>query len=153
MFDIFTRRRLLIFLCAVLFVSLSILFFGRLIPSYSKLKVPNVKEKIEESECYLSEPADSIILCQKCTSYERQLYSKACSPTGYKEVVLCSKSNIQAARSCPIPIYVQTQRFWTFEGIVLIIGILAIFTVQSRQKTLDKQMVEKIKRQIGENDE
>jgi capsular polysaccharide biosynthesis protein len=154
MVDILTRRRLIIFLFAVLFVILSLLFFGRIIPSYSKYSSKiKTEDQQEINECYLTEPADVLTLCQKCTSYERRVKSKACLPTGYKETVLCSKSNIQTVRSCQVPISIQRQNFWLFEGCTLVIGILAIFTVQSRQKTLDKQMVEKIKRQIGENDE
>jgi hypothetical protein len=153
MFEIITRRRAIIFLFAALFVILSILFFGRIIPSYSNYSSKKIEDKQEISECYLTEPVDVLSLCQKCTSYERRLKSNICLPTGYKETVLCSKSNIQTVRSCQIPIYIQRQHFWFFEGFILVLGILAIASVQSRQKTLDKQMVEKIKRQIGENDE
>lgn len=153
MVDIITRRRLIVFLFAVLFVILSILFFSRIIPSYSKYPSIETEDTKEINQCYLTEPVDIITLCEKCTSYERRVKSKACAPSGYKETVLCSKSNIQTIRSCPVPIFIQRQHFWLFEGFTFIIGLLAIFTVQSRQKTLDKQMVEKIKRQIGENDE
>jgi len=154
MLEIITRRRLIVFLFAALFVILSILFFGRIIPSYSNYSSSiKTEDKQEINECYLSEPVDVLSLCEKCTSYERRLKSNACLPTGYKEIVLCSKSNIQTVRSCQIPIYIQRQHFWLFEGFILVLGILAIASVQSRQKTLDKQMVEKIKRQIGENDE
>jgi len=153
MFEIITRRRAIIFLFAALFVILSILFFGRIIPSYSNYSSKKIEDKQEISECYLTEPIDVLSLCQKCTSYERRLKSNICLSTGYKETVLCSKSNIQTVRSCQIPIYIQRQHFWFFEGFIFVLGILAIASVQSRQKTLDKQMVEKIKRQIGENDE
>jgi hypothetical protein len=153
MFDIITRRRLIIFLFAILFVILSILFVGRIIPSYSTYSSIKTEDKQEINQCYLTESVDILTLCQKCTSYERRVQANACLPTGYKEIVLCSKSNIQTVRSCQIPIHIQRQHFWLFEGCTLVLGILAIVSVQSRQKFLDKQMVEKIKRQIGENDE
>jgi hypothetical protein len=153
MLDIITRRRLFVFLLAVLFVILSLLFFNRIIPSYSKYPLKKLEDTQEISDCYLNESVDVLTLCQKCTSYERRSQSNACLPTGYKELVLCSKSNIQTVRSCQIPISIQRQHFWLFEGFVLVLGILAIASVQSRQKILDKQMVEKIKRQIGESDE
>jgi hypothetical protein len=153
MLEILTRRRIIVFLFAVLFVILSLLFFGRLIPSYSNYPSVKPDDKQEISDCHLTEPIDILTFCQKCTSYERRLNPNACSPTDYKESVLCSKSNIHTSRSCQIPISVQRQHFWLFEGFTLILGILAIASVQSRQKTLDKQMVEKIKRQIGESDE
>lgn len=153
MADLITRRRILFFLVAVSFVTLSVFFFGRIIPSYSNYPLTPSEDKLETNDCYLTEPADVLTLCQKCTPYERRTYAKVCSSTGYKELVLCSKSNIQTTRSCPIPIAVQRKQFWLFEGLTLIIGVIAIASVQSRQKSLDKQMAEKIKRQIGESDE
>jgi hypothetical protein len=153
MLEILTRRRIIVFLSAVSFVILSLLFFSRIIPSYSKYPPINPEDQQETSDCYLTEPVDVLTFCQKCTSYERRLNPNACSLTGYKESVLCSKSNLHTARSCRIPISVQRQHFWLFEGLTLILGMLAIANVQSRQKTLDKQMAEKIKRQIGESDE
>jgi hypothetical protein len=163
MFDFITRRRLIVGVFAVLFVIVSIIFItqlhstlmGRVVPSYYQFSVSNTSTNNEQptSTCYLSEPVDVITLCQKCTSYERRSKSAGCSPTGYRETVLCSKSNIKTARSCQIPIYVQRKHFWFFEGFVFILGLFSIASVQSRQKTLDKQMSEKIKRQIGEADE
>jgi hypothetical protein len=153
MFDIITRRRIIVFISASFFVIISLLFFGRIIPSYSANSSFKTEETQQISECYLTEPTDVLTLCQKCTSYERRLKANVCSPTGYKEIVLCSKSNIKTARSCQIPIYVQRKHFWFFEGFVFILGLFSIASVQSRQKTLDKQMSEKIKRQIGEADE
>ncbi|CAF3243686.1 unnamed protein product [Rotaria socialis] len=153
MFDSFTRRRLLFFLFAILFVILSILFFARIVPSYSKHSSMKNSDEQLTSECYLSEPVDVLTLCQKCTLYERRSKAKACLPTGYKELILCSKSNIKTIRSCPMPIHVQRQNFWLFESVMFIFALFAMANVNFRQKTLDKQMIERIKRQIGENDE
>lgn len=153
MADLITRRRIIFFLFAAAFVTLSVFFFGRIIPFYSKYPPHQSEEKLQTNDCYLTEPADTLTLCQKCTPYERRTYGKACSATGYKELVLCSKSNIQTVRSCLVPLAVQRKHFWLFESVTFILGILAIASVQSRQKNLDKQMAEKIKRQIGESDE
>ncbi|CAF1400951.1 unnamed protein product [Rotaria sordida] len=124
-----------------------------MISSSSKYSSMKMDDKQQISECYLTEPIDILILCQKCTSYERRSKANGCVPTGYKEIVLCSKSNIKTARSCQIPIHVQRNHFWLFETFMFILGLFAIVNVHLRQKILDKQMVEKIKRQIGENDE
>ena len=153
MADLITRRRILFLFCAALFVTLSVFFLGRIVPSYSKYLPTSTEEKLETNDCYLTEPTDVLTLCQKCTPYERRTYAKVCSTTGYKELVLCSKSNIQTTRSCPMPMAVQRKHFWLFEGLTLIVGLVAIASVQSRQKSLDKQMAEKIKRQIGESDQ
>lgn len=153
MFDIFTRRRLLFFLLAVCFVTISIFFFARIAPSYSQY--PSIqKEEVQTiNECYLTEPVEIITLCEKCTAYERRSKPKVCLPTGFKEVVLCSKSNVKTIRSCQIPIHVQRKTFWLFEGVMLLVALFAVVNVHFRQKTLDKQMIDRIRRQIGEDDE
>ena len=153
MFDFVTRRRLTIIVLALLFVILSILFLHRIRPSSRQYVSPDKKDTSQVSNCHETEPSDVITLCQKCTSYERRFQAEACSRTGYKEVVLCSTSNIQTARSCRIPTYVRTQQFWYFEGFVFLVALIAVASVQSRQKALEKQLVEKIRRQIGESDE
>ncbi|CAF3828721.1 unnamed protein product [Adineta steineri] len=151
--DLITRRRLLVFLFAIFFVILSVLFFGRAIPSYSRRTPLKLEEEQQVSECYLTESIDVIGICEKCTSYQRRSKANGCLPTGYRELVLCTKSNIKTNRSCQMPVYIQKQHFWLFEVMMIIVGLVAIFSAQSRQKILDKQMVEKIKKQIGESDE
>ena len=163
MFDFITRRRLIFGLLAFLLVTLSILFLARshsavirrVVPSYYPLSSSNISiEKDQQtSTCHLTESVQIVTACQKCTSYERRSQAAGCSPSGYKELVRCTKSNIQTYRSCPIPMQIQKQHFWLFEGMIFLIGLMAMAYVQSRQKTLDKQMVEKIRRQIGESDE
>lgn len=153
MLDFVTRRRLTILLLALFFVIVSILFLHRIKPSNRQYTSPDKEGTSQISNCHETEPSDVITLCQKCTSYERRFQAEACSRTGYKEVVLCSTSNIQTARSCRIPTHVRTQQFWYFEGFVLLVALLAVASVQSRQKALEKQLVEKIRRQIGESDE
>lgn len=163
MFEFVTRRRLIVCLIPFLFITVFILFvfhsqssvISRAVKAYYAVPLANVS--LDEGEqdtntCYLTEPIEIIELCQKCTPYERRSKAIVCSPTDYKELVMCQKSNIKISRSCPIPAHIQKQKFWIFEGIVLVISLLAIASVNSRQKTLDKQMVDKIRRQIGESD-
>ncbi|CAF3722766.1 unnamed protein product [Rotaria sordida] len=150
MFDFITRRRLIFGLVALFFVTISVLFIahlqstvlGRVVTSYYSISSSNISTDKEQqiSTCYLTEPIDIITYCQKCTSFERRSKAIGCLPTGYREFIVCSKSNIKTLRSCPIPIHIQKQNFWLFEGIILSIGLLSIASVQSRQKTLDKQM-------------
>jgi len=163
MFDFMTRRRLIFCLVALLFVTISILFIAHLnstairhvMPSYYPFSSSNISTDKEQqtSTCYLTEPVNIETLCQKCTSYERRSKAVGCSPSGYREYVNCLKSNIKIYRSCPIPAQIQKQHFWLFEGFIFFTGLLSIASVHSRQKILDKQMVEKIKRQIGESEE
>ncbi|CAF3076283.1 unnamed protein product [Rotaria sp. Silwood2] len=136
MFDFVTRRRLIFGLLALLFVTISVLFIahlqstilGRVVNSYYSVSPSNISEDKEQqiSTCYLTEPVDIITYCQKCTSFERRSKVISCSPTGYRELVLCSKSNIKTSRSCSIPIRIQKQNFWIFEGIIFFIALLSI---------------------------
>ena len=157
MLDFITRRRLIVILSAVVVVTVSLLFIAHLrsnlirhvLPSYYSVTAGNVST----SSCFLSEPVESLSSCDACTPYERRAQASFCSPTGYKQLVLCTTSKVKSSRSCPIPAAVLTKQFWVFEGVLCLVALLAMLGVHSRQKALDKQMVEKIKRQIGENEE
>jgi hypothetical protein len=155
MFDFLTRRRLIFCLTAILFVTISVLFIAHLhskvITSYGQSSSLNISKEI--STCYLTEPVDIITLCEKCTAYERRSKAAGCLPTGYREYILCSKSNIKTSRSCPVPMQIQKQHFWLFECFIFFLGLAAMANVYLRQKALDKQMVDKIKRQIEESEE
>jgi hypothetical protein len=163
MFDFITRRRLIFCFLALLFVSISLLFFTHVHSTVIRRVIPwrylssssniSVEKNQQASKCYTNEPVEILEPCQKCTSYEHRSNAIGCSPSGYKESVLCKNTKTQTYRSCSIPKHIQKQHFWLFEGVIFFIGVLAIISVQSRQRTLDKQMVEKIKKQIGESDE
>lgn len=162
MFDFVTRRRLIFCLGACLFATISILFIARLhskvirhvVPFYSSSSnVSIVKEQTIVNACYLTETYQTSVPCEKCTAYERRSNAVACSPTGYRETIECFKSKIKTYRTCPIPAAIQERQFWLFEGFIMFLGLISIVCVHSRQKILDKQMVEKIRRQIGENEQ
>lgn len=162
MTDFITRRRLIFLLAAVLLVTVSLLFIAHVrsnlirhvLPSYYSMTSTNVSISSEPtSTCHLSEPFDELSTCDACSAYERRSQPALCSPTGYKQLVRCTKSNTQTSRSCPIPDAVQKKHFWIFESVLFAIALVAMGGVHTRQKLLDKQMVEKIKRQIGENEE
>lgn len=150
--DFITRRRLLFLLIALISISLSILFLRHFIPQSRTKFRQTIDQKNQRlsSDCYRTEPTDAITLCQKCTNFEFRFEDEACRPTGYKETVLCSTSNIQTSRSCPMPIEIKKKHFWIFESLMVMISLLAVASVHSRQKFLNKQMMEKIRRQIGE---
>jgi hypothetical protein len=163
MFDFITRRRLIFCFFGFLIVIISILFFthlnstviGRVVPLFHQSSSSNVSIDKDQpaSTCYVTEPVEILSSCQKCTSYDHRSEAVGCSTSGYKEFILCTNTKTQTYRSCPVPPHIQKQHFWLFEGVIFLVGILALVSVQSRQKTLDKQMVEKIKKQIGDSDE
>ncbi|UJR22330.1 hypothetical protein I4U23_025392 [Adineta vaga] len=163
MLDFLTRRRLLICLTATLFVTISILFIAQLHSTfvgsdisliYSSTTLNTSITKAQETfPCYLTETVDLVESCQKCDAFSKRSNAMGCSPTGFRELLFCPQSNIKVYRSCPIPVRVQKERFWYFQGVTFCLSILSIFSVYFRQKTLDKHMVEKIKRQIEISDE
>lgn len=160
MFDFVTRRRLIFSLLAFLFVIISIVFIAQLRSTvilsfyqFSSSSNISIDKDQQISTCYLTETVTIVAICQKCTSYDHRSNANGCSPSGYREFVLCSNSKIKTYRSCPMPEQIQKQHFWIFEGFILFLGLLSLASVFSRQKTMDKQMVEKIKRQIGESEE
>lgn len=163
MLDFLTRRRLIFGLVACLFVTVSLLFITRLhskvishvVPSYYQTSPSNISLQTEQqmSTCHQTEPTNILTPCQSCSAFERRSNAAGCAPTGYREYVSCTKSNVKTYRSCPVPKEIQKRQFWKFEGTILVLSLIAIATVQSRQRILDKQMVEKIKKQIGESDE
>ena len=158
MFDFITRRRLVFSTVAFLLVSFSFIFVTqfRSTTDLHRLSLEDTTNASltngQVSTCYLTEPIDVITLCEACSSYERRSKAVACASTGYRQLVLCSKSNIKTYQSCPVPDYVHKRHFWLFETLVFFVALSSITSVRLRQKTLEKQLVDKIKRQIGESD-
>lgn len=166
-----TRRRLIFCLTAILLVTLSIVFFAQLrlttiqqLTPFNPLKFSSSssssfannsieKQQLTISTCHQAEPVEILELCRKCTPFERRWQPTVCSPGGYKELVLCSTSKTQTFRSCPIPANIQKHQFWMFEFVIFLMALASIAGVHYRQKMLDKRMVEKIKRQIGESEQ
>lgn len=168
MLDFMTRRRLIFSLIAFLFITLSIIFFAQLrltniqqfTPFYSlksssssSSSSSNNTIELTTSTCHQTEPVEILETCRKCTPFDRRSQSSICSSSGYKELVLCSTSKTQTFRSCPIPANIQKHQFWMFEFVIFALALISMASVHYRQKLLDKQMVEKIKRQIGESAE
>ncbi|CAF1013898.1 unnamed protein product [Didymodactylos carnosus] len=152
MFEFCTRRRLIIFIFALSFIILSIVLISQKFSisaiGFSSSRIND--SKLVANSCSSTEQFDILTQCQKCTNFEKR-YDPSCKLTGFKETLLCSTSQKQASRSCQIPFKIQKERFWIFEGCMFAITLISLLCVHLRQKTLDKQMVEKIKRQIGEN--
>lgn len=161
MFDFITRRRLIFGLLACFFVTISILFIARLnsisihhvVPSYNALSSSNISTNDNENTCYLTEQIQVLSACDKCTAYERRSKAAGCNPTGYRESLQCLKSKIKTFRSCPIPESIKQRHFWIFQTFIFFLSLISIIFVHTRQRLLDKQMVEKIKRQIGESEQ
>ena len=159
MVDMITRRRFILALAALLIVTISLLFIAHLRTNFihhvlqDEPRLDLQFANVSINDCHRTEPIDVISPCDKCNAYERQYLKSVCLSTGYKETVLCTKSNVKTFRSCPIPAHIQHTKFWYFESSMFIMALISMGCVQTRQKFLDRQMVEKIRRQIGEDEE
>lgn len=52
--------------------------------------------------------------------------------------------------SCDRVTWLEERRFWTFEGILFLMGLVSALGVFVRQKQLDHKMYQRIQKQIAE---
>ncbi|KAK3511700.1 hypothetical protein QTP70_014533 [Hemibagrus guttatus] len=84
--------------------------------------------------------------CTLCNAFQtkRQL---ACIQTGYVERINCTKSNKEEYKSCRSAV-MEEHLFWKFEGAMLGLTVIFALVVIGRQRSLDRQASEKVRRQI-----
>ena len=68
--------------------------------------------------------------------------------SGYK-VWENTKTFFNPLFSCDRVEWVEEKRFWTFEGLLLLLGLVSGLSVFVRQKQLDHRMYQRIQRQIA----
>ncbi|KAM7285969.1 protein JTB [Ixodes scapularis] len=85
--------------------------------------------------------------CVPCTEFERaSKHLPVCIQSKYKELVTCKASG-DAYRKCENEN--EAQRFWIFEGSVLVTGLFSSLSVVFRRKHLDRKMMERIQQQVA----
>jgi hypothetical protein len=50
--------------------------------------------------------------------------------------------------SCNVVLWIEERRFWTFEGVISVFGVVSAISVFIRQKQLDHKMYKRIQKQI-----
>ncbi|XP_072532261.1 protein JTB isoform X2 [Salminus brasiliensis] len=83
--------------------------------------------------------------CTICSAFQATL--PACLQTGYVERINCTKSNKDEYKSCRSAM-MEEHLFWKFEGAMLGLTIIFALLVVARQRSLDRQASEKVRRQI-----
>ncbi|XP_017550897.1 protein JTB isoform X2 [Pygocentrus nattereri] len=83
--------------------------------------------------------------CTLCNAF--QTTEVACRQTGYVERINCTKSNKDELKSCRSAT-MEEHLFWKFEGAVLGLTVIFALVVVARQRSLDRQASEKVRRQI-----
>jgi len=112
---------------------------------------PDLKSKLTPGDkCWQNETIDILEKCDLCTESEiSQKDPLVCVAKGQKELVECKTSGKKTYRSCDRVEWVEEKRFWTFEGLLLLLGLLTGLSVFVRQKQLDHRMYQRIQRQIA----
>ncbi|XP_072532260.1 protein JTB isoform X1 [Salminus brasiliensis] len=84
--------------------------------------------------------------CTICSAFQAKTLP-ACLQTGYVERINCTKSNKDEYKSCRSAM-MEEHLFWKFEGAMLGLTIIFALLVVARQRSLDRQASEKVRRQI-----
>ncbi|XP_053349476.1 protein JTB isoform X1 [Clarias gariepinus] len=84
--------------------------------------------------------------CSLCSAFQTKTVI-SCSQTGYVERINCTKSNKDEYKSCRSAV-MEEHLFWKFEGATLGLTVLFALVVIGRQRSLDRQASEKVRRQI-----
>lgn len=112
---------------------------------------PVLKEKLSPNDkCWKTEEFIVVKECDLCTDDEISKQDPlVCVAKGVKELVECKKSARRAYRSCDKVTWIEERRFWTFEGVLTLIGFFCGVGLFIRQKQIDHRMYQRIQRQIA----
>ncbi|XP_067282143.1 protein JTB isoform X2 [Pseudorasbora parva] len=92
---------------------------------------------------------EEFVVAKECSACEG-FHSKsipACSQTGFVETINCTKSNREEYKSCRST-KMEEHLFWKFEGTMLGLTVVFAIVVVARQRSLDRQASDKVRRQI-----
>ncbi|XP_051520331.1 protein JTB-like [Myxocyprinus asiaticus] len=84
--------------------------------------------------------------CSVCDGFQSKTLA-ACSQTGFVEKINCTKSNREEFKSCRST-KMEEHLFWKFEGTALTLTVVFAILVVARQRSLDRQASDKVRRQI-----
>ncbi|XP_065147454.1 protein JTB [Paramisgurnus dabryanus] len=84
--------------------------------------------------------------CSACEKLQLKILP-ACFHTGYVEKINCTKSNKDEYKSCRST-RMEEHLFWKFEGAMLGLTVFFGIVVVARQRSLDRQASDKVRRQI-----
>ncbi|XP_077988968.1 protein JTB-like [Glandiceps talaboti] len=107
-------------------------------------------ENLENVLCWQTE--DFTVVensCKPCQGIEFSVLKTACSSTGFKEKVKCLQSGSEVYKSCPRPSWLEERIFWAFEGFMFVVGFCSCGMVVLRRKKIEKNMMERVQRQIS----
>ncbi|KAK2151280.1 hypothetical protein LSH36_368g01072 [Paralvinella palmiformis] len=154
MIEFCTKRRMIVAIAGLIVVSVVVLLVeNHMSPSHSVLDLSS-KSSTGNATYHCWEVAKTVIVteeCSPCTVFEQKT-NIACKDTGYTERVKCIlKDDTESSlpRSCPKITWVEEKHFWLFEVLMALLGFGSYSIVHSRQRRLDRLLLEKVNRQIA----
>uniref|UniRef100_UPI00398E8C36 protein JTB isoform X2 n=1 Tax=Pristiophorus japonicus TaxID=55135 RepID=UPI00398E8C36 len=106
----------------------------------------NTTSILQPRPCWEKEEFSIVKECAPCSDYEKTVHVE-CTFTGFVEEVKCTSD--QKYRSCR-SVEMEELKFWKFEGVVILVGVIFAIIVMFRQRTLDKRAEQRVRRQLGE---
>ncbi|XP_038659813.1 protein JTB [Scyliorhinus canicula] len=94
--------------------------------------------------CWEKEEFSIIRKCTSCSDYEKKVKVE-CAFTGFVEEIQCTSDH--KYRSCRSD-EMEELKFWRFEGIVVLVGVIFAIIVLFRQRALDRRAEQKVRRQL-----
>ncbi|XP_055489067.1 protein JTB [Leucoraja erinacea] len=133
---------LLVYLCTIWSVFTSF----RICEAVPFQSQKNTTNNLHPRPCWEIEEYSIVRECSPCTDYEKTVHIE-CKFTGFVEDVKCTKDH--RYRSCR-SVAMEEVKFWKFEGIVVLVGVIFAIIVTYRQRTLDRHAEQKVRRQLEE---
>ncbi|XP_041361168.1 protein JTB-like [Gigantopelta aegis] len=114
-----------------------------------KVKEAQMSSDVNANESCSSDKFTELDSCKKCSRKELRKLLPFCMETGYKQLVECDNGK-KLFRQCMITADIEARSFWIFEAVNIILAVSSYTFVHFRRRKLDKLMMDKINRQIGD---
>ncbi|XP_038073281.1 protein JTB-like isoform X2 [Patiria miniata] len=102
-----------------------------------------------EVPCWMTESFTTQGPCQACDEHAMKYASYCCNETGFRQLVRCESSQSPVYKSCPKSKWAMEKSFWTFEGVMLAVGLSSFVVVMFRRRALDWEALQRVKKQIA----
>ncbi|XP_022106781.1 protein JTB-like [Acanthaster planci] len=99
--------------------------------------------------CWMTESFTTKSPCQACDEHAMKYASYCCNETGFRQLVQCETSDSPVYKSCPKTKWAMEKSFWTFEGVMLAVGLSSFVVVIFRRRALDWEALQRVKKQIA----
>ena len=152
MIETCSKRRMLLAVGIITLISVIVLIIENNYSWHTEVKdVSNIPGNLSK-DCWDNSPAEITLECRPCQQLDVKAGIKQCEATGYIETVKCKYRNgstYEESRSCPMLTWIEERNFWVFETVMGLMGVGSYVIVCIRQKRLDRQLLDKVHKQIA----